>query len=580
MPRALPRGQEVFLVALLIAVAGMLAAAGARADTPAGLLDPTFGSGGVSEVSGLGPAPFSDVAAYDSGPDSGKVVAVFATTQPPFSIDLARFDSNGGLDPSFGVNGVVTTSLEPGETGPFGSGKVGQVATDPSGGILLTAYDTVLGRPVLARFTETGALDDGGGQPGAGFGHCGCGFADLGAGLMGFAVTKAGEIVYTAGDTPPSGTPDSYLAFAGGLSADGEALWRRQVALGPHPTVPDDQWSDHATAVTVGPDGDLTVVGWRQPLPPPSPGQPGNYLGVVRLHSDGSPAEDFGTKGGVTLEVASHGAVAAEPLSVAIDSAQRTVVGGRVDLPSAECYGWIARVSSGGTLDGSFAGDGVTSLRTVRPDEVAIDDQDRVLAGAEVNCRDVVSTDLGVIRLGVDGNPDTSFGPVGNEDPTFSSGGIAWLGPSQYENNSAGGLALTDRGVVVAGFVDARSAVARFLTSALPDAGGVSGAVASSAGVHIDRVIWPKTYGKLLSRGVRVLLTCERNCTLSVNVRLRKRAAGLARRTVIARGEGSAGAGAADWVTAKPTRKAHKLLRLGTGKIDVPLSLTVTPIAG
>ena len=289
---------------------------------------------------GLGAAPFSDVAAYETGPESGKVVAVFATTQPPFTIDLARFDSNGGLDPSFGVNGVVTTSLEPGGNGPFGSGKVGQVAIDPSGGIFLTAYDRVLERPVLARFTETGALDDGAGQPGAGFGHCGCGFADLGTGLMGFAVTKAGEIVYTV-DTPPPGAPGRHLAFVGGLSADGTALWRNQVALGPHPTVPDDQWSDHATAVTAGPDGDLTVVGWREPSA--TPGSGNNDLGVVRLHADGSPAENFGTEGGVTLEVASHGADAALPLSVAIDSAQRTIVGGMVDKPGAECYGWIAR---------------------------------------------------------------------------------------------------------------------------------------------------------------------------------------------------------------------------------------------
>ena len=194
--------KQGLLIALLIGVAG-LGTTVARADTPAGFLDPTFGSGGVSEV-GLGAAPFSDVAAYETGPESGKVVAVFATTQPPFTIDLARFDSNGGLDPSFGVNGVVTTSLEPDGTGPFGSGKVGQVAIDPSGGIFLSAYDRVLGRPVLARFTETGALDDGAGQPGAGFGHCGCGFADLGTGLIGFAVTKAGEIVYTV-DTPPPG---------------------------------------------------------------------------------------------------------------------------------------------------------------------------------------------------------------------------------------------------------------------------------------------------------------------------------------------------------------------------------------
>ena len=214
----------------------------------------------------------------------------------------------------------------------------------------------------------------------------GAGSPIWGTGLIGFAVTKAGEIVYTV-DTPPPGATERHLAFVGGLSADGTALWQEQIALGPHPTVPDDQWSDHATAITAGPDGDLTVVGWREPSA--TPGSGNNYLGVVRLHANGSPAENFGTEGGVTLEVASHGADAAEPLSVAIDFAQRTIVGGMVDKSGAECYGWIASLSSGGTLDGSFAGDGITSMRTVRPDEVAIDDQDRVLAGAKVNCRDL-----------------------------------------------------------------------------------------------------------------------------------------------------------------------------------------------
>ena len=236
-------------------------------------------------------------------------------------------------------------------------------------------------------------------------------------------------------------------------------------------------------------------------------------------------------------------------------------------------------LNSEGTLDGSFAGDGITSMRTVRPDEVAIDDQDRVLAGAEVNCRDVVSTDLGVARFGVDGNPDRSFGPVGNEDPTFSSGGVAWVGPSEYEHNSAGGLALTDRGVVAAGFVDGRSAVARFLTTTLPGAGGVAGDVISSPHIDVHKVLTPKSWRKLIKPGVRALASCDADCRIHVTVKVSAataRSADLPTR-VVAQGTAPAKAGVPRWVRATAPSKIVDLLRSFGGHGHLHIKVTAEP---
>src|ERR1700736_2540456 len=75
----------------------------------AGFLDPTFGAGGKV----LTPFAGSDDEALASTlqPDGKIVVAGFTTTASGQDFALARYNANGTLDNSLGVNGKITTDF-------------------------------------------------------------------------------------------------------------------------------------------------------------------------------------------------------------------------------------------------------------------------------------------------------------------------------------------------------------------------------------------------------------------------------------------------------------------------------------
>jgi uncharacterized delta-60 repeat protein len=118
---------------------------------PDGSLDPSFGSGGKVTTSG----GFGYSAALQR--DGKIIVAGYGgTTQQSFS--LARFNSNGSLDSSFGNGGKVTT--------PILSSAIGlSVALQPDGKIVEAglAADPQSGNPAeyiaLARYNTNGSLD-------------------------------------------------------------------------------------------------------------------------------------------------------------------------------------------------------------------------------------------------------------------------------------------------------------------------------------------------------------------------------------------------------------------------------------
>ena len=527
-----------------------------RADTPAGSLDPSFGNAGVSALDGAG--RFIDVATYDSGPEQGKLVAAGLTDAPARSILLARFNADGTLDQNFGTDGIVVSSLNGLEA--FAS----SVAPAPDGGVLVLAAGSSLGKSVIARFTESGDPDDGGGLAGTGFGSCGCGFVGGLPSVTGITVAThgpgAGQILYTAQDTATSGGQQNAIAFAGRLTAFGSPLWQRQLAMGAQAGTPQDGRSDVASAVAERPDGDLVVTGWRSPSSA-GPGSTGSEISAVELHSDGSIDDGFGTNGGASFDISDR-AGHADPQSVAIDSAGRALIGGLLNAPGV-CTGFVTRLTDAGGLDNGFGDRGVQSLPRSPVDEVVVDGQNRVLAGGEVDCRQMISGDMGAVRLQAAG---------GAPDSTFGAAGTAAVTPAPDAGNSGAGIALTPGGIVVAGQVNARPSLARFLTDG--EGGGVAGT--ASPTVDVQRVITPKKWRKLIRPGVRVLAGCDTQCKVNVTVTVTQKVADAAGfpSTVIARGSAGVAAGQHQWVFATAPRKIRDALKSfsGHGRLHVAVT--------
>ena len=127
-----------------------------------GSLDSSFGTGGQVHV------PF-DNGVYDGAMDvavqsTGKIVVV-GVTDPNNAIGkddfaLARFNSNGTLDTTFGTGGKTVTDIA-GSTD-----QARRVLLQPDDKILVTGYATIVASPTvavrefaLARYTVDGVLD-------------------------------------------------------------------------------------------------------------------------------------------------------------------------------------------------------------------------------------------------------------------------------------------------------------------------------------------------------------------------------------------------------------------------------------
>jgi uncharacterized delta-60 repeat protein len=416
--RVFPR--VVAILAFVIAMATPGAA------TP-GDLDPTFdGDGKVT-------TDFSsrDEAHAMAIQGDGKIVAV-GFTGPLDGTDfaLARYKTDGSLDPTFDGDGKVTTDID------SRSDTALAVALQADGKIVAAGGAFTVSGTVdfaLARYNPDGSLDPT-------FGVGGTVTTDVAVGLddvaLAVAIQADGKIV-AAGDAVTLLTPAD---FAVARYLPNGSLDPTFGAGGTVTTDFGDGNDDAAFAVALQQDGKIVAAGYSQS---------GNYdFALARYNADGSLDATFNDDGKVTTDFA--GAFD-QAEAVAIQSDGRIVAAGQAFAPGSDFA--LARYNSNGSLDPTFDGDGkVTTDFASDADqatEVAIDGVGKIVASGRARVSGAF--DFALARYKADGSLDPLWGGDGKVTTDFGS------------NDQANAVAIQANGrIVAAGFSSEDFALARY----------------------------------------------------------------------------------------------------------------------
>jgi uncharacterized delta-60 repeat protein len=383
---------------LLLTTACALSSLSASPATAApGALDRTFGDGGtVTTNFSRGSDGASDVAIQANG----KILAVGrASTRNYYGkFAVARYRTNGHLDPAFGGDGLVTTNFAKRQDA------ASAVAIQDDGGIVVAGSGSLTTRDgyvALARYHPDGTLDGSFGD--AGLVRANPTTGDDYAGDV--AIQADGRIV--VGGTVGAGKFAVLRFNADGTPDDtfsGDGVVKTDVATG----------YDSASSVAVDAGGNIVVAG--------TSGE-GSFA-AVRFTSAGTPDATFDGDGIVTTDL-TEGYDAAN--SVAIDAAGNVLLAGEAGF-CCEYTGsfGLVRYDAGGTLDLSFGGgDGIAITNFTRTDDaardVAIQANGKIVAVGTEGFNGAHSR-FALARYTSDGILDPTFGDGGRVVTAFSKG--------------------------------------------------------------------------------------------------------------------------------------------------------------
>jgi uncharacterized delta-60 repeat protein len=306
-----------------------------------GSLDATFGTGGrvVTQFAGVSAYPQSIAVQTD-----GKILVAGLASDLRFqfiTVAVARYDPDGSLDSSFGSGGREILSPEL----AFGSA-VGLVV-QPDGKIVIAGDAS--SSLSLARLNGDGSLDTSFGSGGVATTDFAPIIGALDGGTAGLALQPDGKIVAVGGDGQdfalvrynPDGTVDT------GFGAGGLVL---------------THFPGYASAgiagVAIQPDGEIVAAGTvGMAYPEASPGD----FALARYNPDGSLDTSFGNRGVVTTDLGQDDWIN----SVVLQSDGRIVVGGGTSDdftadPSTTLFA-LARYNPDGSLDQGYGDGGIAT---------------------------------------------------------------------------------------------------------------------------------------------------------------------------------------------------------------------------
>jgi uncharacterized delta-60 repeat protein/uncharacterized repeat protein (TIGR01451 family) len=378
----LQRGTEVQLA---------FAAYGTAAPPPPsypGPLDPSFGGDGIVTTT-IG--SYAEAHSVAMQPNGKIVVAGYASS----NFALARYNGNGTLDLGFGTGGVVTTVFPDGTSEAYG------VALQSDGRIVVAGYaqdgsgDWAIG---LARYDTAGNLDSTFGPNGSGIVTTSVGSGDD----EGRAVAVQPDDMIVVAGFAWGGTGSNYDFALARYDADGDL----DTTFGPGNTgivtTHIGTGSDWGDSVVVQPGGKIVVAGRATYAH-------GSVMAAVRYTGLGLPDLGFGTGGIVTAAVGSDSCAQA----VGLQSNGKIVLAGYADFPVTDNDFALVRYTPDGNLDATFGTSGVVTTpfgggSDDRIYDLAIRQNDVIIAaGANQNHY------FAVAQYTKDGDPLGGFGSVG-----------------------------------------------------------------------------------------------------------------------------------------------------------------------
>jgi uncharacterized delta-60 repeat protein len=325
-----------------------------------GTLDATFGSSGSKSVYIPGGSSTNDQAkAVAIQPSDGKIVAAgYSKNGSLYTFALARFKTNGTLDSTFGTNGGVRVYI----SGGGGSDDEAYCIGIQSDGKIVAAGLTYVSSSTyiaVARFKTNGAPD-------STFGTNGSAKFAYGQ-VFGLAVQSDGKIVLGAqgfnaaviGRLKTNGTADSTF----GTTTPG---WTNTTSIGPV--------SDFIGlgAIALQSDGKIVAGGYSS----------GSEFVVARYNALGTVDASFGQSGAAQTFISGGNQSGDEGYAMTLQSDGNIVVAGYSSDASGNHAFAAARWSTGGVLQGSIrtsvsGGDGANDAAQA----IAVDSSGRIVLG-------------------------------------------------------------------------------------------------------------------------------------------------------------------------------------------------------
>lgn len=424
------RSNGWYYLILVAAIIGPFFIAGSTSIPTDGDLDPTFGVGGVVMTDFNTSTDLANAVALQA--DGKLVVAGTTYTNNDFSDEdfaIARYNTDGSLDASFGNNGRVTTDF------PGLAAVISAVVVQPDGKIVVAggAYPlfTFAGDFKVARYNPDGSLD-------TSFGVGGIVttiFPGDGSFAFALALQPDGKII-AAGtdffDFNPGDMSDTDFALAR-YNPDGSL----DPTFGNGGTTTTDflGHEDDVYSVLIQPDGKIVAVG--------SANSPIDYydFAVARYLANGTLDTTFGTGGKTRLDFGNNDLDIANDAALQSDgkivAAGTTVFDFGVQEPFA-----LARFNSNGTVDTSFGNGGLVlidfSSFLQSANAVLVQPDGKIVTVGYPNT-ELDDSDFLLARCNADGSLDPSFG-VGGKVRT-SLGDL---------NSAANGAVLQPDGKIVA----------------------------------------------------------------------------------------------------------------------------------